>query len=61
MKKGAVECAKHLQTRSVEKHKFMQITELTDGDNKAYDAVRSLEPYGKEKGIKEDSINHVAK
>ena len=57
-----VECAKRLWARSIEKHQFRYINVLSDGDSKAYDAIRSLEPYGKEKAIiKEDCINHVAK
>ena len=57
-----VECAKRLWTRSVEKHQFRYTTLLSDGDSKAYDAVKSLEPYGKENVIvKEDCVNHVAK
>ena len=57
-----VECAKRLWTRSVEKHQFRYTTILSDGDSKAYDAVKSLEPYGKENVIvKEDCVNHVAK
>ena len=57
-----VECAKHLWTRSVENHQFRYVNKLCDGDSKAYDAIRSLKPYGKEISIvKEDCVNHVAK
>ena len=58
----AVKCAKRLWSRSIEKHQFRYINALSGEDSKAYDATRSLEPYGKEKAIiKEDCINHVAK
>ena len=57
-----VECAKRLWTRSVEKNNFRYTTILSDGDSKAYDAVKALKVYGESKEIqKEDCINHVAK
>ena len=57
-----VECVKRLWARSVKKNNFRYTAILSDGDSKAYDAVKALEVYGENKEIqKEDCINHVAK
>ena len=57
-----VECTKRIWARSIDKNQFRYITFLSDGDNKAYDAVSVFKIYGTSRSIqKEDCINHVSK
>lgn len=44
--------------------KLRYVTMLSDGDSKAYDAVRDMKPYGDDDDLqikKEECLNHVAK
>ena len=57
-----VEAALRMWKRSEKDHRLRYTAMLCDGDSKAFDAVRALEVYGKEKAVvKEDCINHVSK
>jgi len=57
-----IEAALRIWKRSISDHKLRYTTMLCDGDSKAFEAVRAMYFYGKDKEVvKEDCINHVSK
>ena len=57
-----VVCAERLWSRSIANHSLRYTTLLSDGDSKAFAAVKALDVYGPDVSIdKEDCVNHVSK
>ncbi|GFR99089.1 hypothetical protein ElyMa_004519500 [Elysia marginata] len=57
-----VKAAEVLWSRSVERHKLLYTTMVSDGDSKAHTMLLELMPYSPDEEVqKEDCINHVGK